>query len=177
MSTGSILDNGNLIRKVAVPMEVFPVATVLFNLAQYLLALVVLFPLAFVFFGVLPSWSWLAFFPILALHVLFTLGACFVVATATVFYRDVRHFTEILLMLLFWLTPIIYDIRSITPALQSVIYLNPLTFFTLGYQNVLYYDALPSFQEVTVLISLTVLMLLIGYALFVRLKPRFAEEV
>ena len=113
MSTGAILDNSNLIRKVAVPMEVFPVATVLFNLAQYLLALVVLFPLAFVFFGVLPSWSWLAFFPILALHVLFTLGACFVVATATVFYRDVRHFTEILLMLLFWLTPIIYDIRSI----------------------------------------------------------------
>ena len=63
MSTGTILDNGNLIRKVALPMEVFPVATVLFNLAQYLLALVVLFPLAFVFFGVLPSWSWLAFFP------------------------------------------------------------------------------------------------------------------
>src|SRR6266542_3490902 len=89
MSTGSVLDNGNLIRKVAVPMEVFPVATVLFNLAQYLLALIVLFPMAFIFFGVLPSWSWLAFFPILALHVLFTLGACFVVATATVFFRDV----------------------------------------------------------------------------------------
>ena len=177
MSTGSILENGNLIRKVAVPMEVFPVATVLFNLAQYLLALVVLFPLAFVFFGVLPSWSWLAFFPILALHVLFTLGACFVVAAATVFYRDVRHFTEILLMLLFWLTPIIYDIRSITSALQSVIYLNPISFFTLGYQKVLYHNVFPSFQEVAVLTMLTVLMVVTGYALFVRLKTRFAEEV
>ena len=69
--------------------------------------------MAFILFGVSPSWSWLAFFPILVLHVGFTLGACFAVATATVFYRDVRHFTEILLMLLFWLTPIIYDIRSI----------------------------------------------------------------
>src|SRR5215475_14431843 len=29
MSTGSILDNGGLIRKVAIPMEVFPLATVL----------------------------------------------------------------------------------------------------------------------------------------------------
>ena len=177
MSTGAILDNSNLIRKVAVPMEVFPVATVLFNLAQYLLALVVLFPMAFVFFGVLPSWSWLAFFPILALHVLFTLGACFVVAAATVFYRDVRHFTEILLMLLFWLTPIIYDIRSITSALQSVIYLNPISFFTLGYQKVLYHNSFPSFQEVAVLTMLTVLMVVTGYALFVRLKTRFAEEV
>jgi len=57
MSTGSILDNGSLIRKVALPMEVFPVATVLFNLVQYFLALIVLFPMAFVVFGVLPSWS------------------------------------------------------------------------------------------------------------------------
>jgi lipopolysaccharide transport system permease protein len=177
MSTGAILDNGNLIRKVAVPMEVFPVATVLFNLAQYLLALVVLFPLAFVFFGVSPSWSWLAFFPILALHVLFTLGACFVVATATVFYRDIRHFTEILLMLLFWLTPIIYDIRSITPALQSVIYLNPISFFILAYQNALYHNVFPSFAEIAILMGLTVLMLALGYALFVGLKTRFAEEV
>jgi lipopolysaccharide transport system permease protein len=177
MSTGSILDNGNLIRKVAVPMEVFPVATVLFNLAQYLLALIVLIPMAFVFFGVLPSWSWLAFFPILVLHVFFTLGACFVVATATVFYRDVRHFTETLLMLLFWLTPIIYDIRSITPPLQSVIYLNPLSFFTLSYQNALYYNVFPSLQEVAVLTMLTALMIVTGYALFVRLKTRFAEEV
>jgi lipopolysaccharide transport system permease protein len=177
MSTGSILDNGNLIRKVAVPMEVFPVATVLFNLAQYLLALIVLIPMAFVFFGVLPSWSWLAFFPILVLHVFFTLGACFVVATATVFYRDVRHFTETLLMLLFWLTPIIYDIRSITPPLQSVIYLNPLSFFTLSYQNALYYNLFPSLQEVAVLTMLTALMIVTGYALFVRLKTRFAEEV
>jgi lipopolysaccharide transport system permease protein len=177
MSTGSILDNSNLIRKVAVPMEVFPVATVLFNLAQYILALIVLFPMAFVFFGELPSWSWLAFFPILLLHMIFTLGACFVVATATVFYRDVRHFTEILLMLLFWLTPIIYDIGSITPSLQSVIYLNPVSFFTLAYQKALYHNVYPSFAEAGTLAGLAVAMLVLGYTFFVRLKNRFAEEV
>jgi lipopolysaccharide transport system permease protein len=119
----------------------------------------------------------LAFFPILVLHVLFTLGACFVVATATVFYRDVRHFTEILLMLLFWLTPIIYDVRSITPALQSVIYLNPISFFTLGYQNALYHNVFPSLQDLAVLTMLTVLMMVMGYVPFMLLKPRFAEEV
>ena len=46
MSTGSILENGGLIRKVAMPMEVFPVATVLFNLAQFALALVVFVPMS-----------------------------------------------------------------------------------------------------------------------------------
>jgi lipopolysaccharide transport system permease protein len=177
MSTGAILENSNLIRKVAVPLEVFPVATVLFNLAQYLLALSVLFPAAYVLFGVLPSWSWLAFVPLLVLHAFFTLGACFVVAAATVFYRDVRHFTEILLMLLFWLTPIVYDIRSISPPLKTVIYLNPISFFTLGYQNALYHNTFPSFREVAVLTMLSLLMIITGIAFFVSLKSRFAEEV
>src|SRR5499427_3632984 len=157
MSTGSILDNGNLIRKVSLPVEVFPIATVLFNLAQYLLALIIFFPMALLFFKVSITWSWTSFIAILALHILFTVGICFIVSTATVFYRDVRHFTEILLMLLFWLTPIIYDIRSITPTLQSVIYLNPISFFILAYQNALYYNIFPSFQEVAVLTMLTVL--------------------
>ena len=50
MSTGSILENGGLIRKVAVPMEVFPVATVLFNLAQFGFALIVFVPMTVLFF-------------------------------------------------------------------------------------------------------------------------------
>ena len=59
MSTSSIIDNGNLIRKVALPMEVFPVATVFFSLAQYLLALIVFFPMALLFFKVSVTWSWI----------------------------------------------------------------------------------------------------------------------
>src|SRR5215475_14721187 len=177
MSTSSILDNGNLIRKVALPVEVFPIATVLFNLAQYLLALIVFFPMALLFFKVSITWSWTSFIAILALHILFTVGMCFIVSTATVFYRDVRHFTEILLMLLFWLTPIIYDVQSVPGSLRSVLYMNPLSYFILAYQNALFYNIFPSFQEIAFLMSLTVLMFLIGYTFFLRLKNRFAEEV
>jgi lipopolysaccharide transport system permease protein len=177
MSTGSILDNGNLIRKVAVPLEVFPVATVLFNLTQYFLALVVFFPMALFFFGVSPSWSWLAFFPVLILQVVFTLGACFVLSTATVFYRDVRHFTEILLTLLFWLTPVIYDIRTVPESLRFVIYLNPVSYFILGYQDALYHNNFPSLERIAAVALLTLFMLVLGYALFMLLKFRFAEEV
>src|ERR1051325_5172382 len=97
MSTGSIIDSSGLIRKVALPLEVFPVATVAFNLAQYFLALIVFFPMAVFFFHIPPSWSWIAFFPILLMHFLFTLGMSFLLSTVTVFFRDVRHFTEIIL--------------------------------------------------------------------------------
>jgi ABC-type polysaccharide/polyol phosphate export permease len=177
MSTGSIVDNGTLIRKVALPMEVFPLATVLFNFAQFVLALLVFFPMTFLFFKVPLSLSWLGFLPVLALQVLFTLGCCFVVSTATVFYRDIRHFTEILLMLLFWLTPIIYDFRSVPASLRSVLYLNPLTYFVLAYQDALYRNRFPAAENLGILLILSALAFLVGYGFFVMRKSRFAEEV
>jgi lipopolysaccharide transport system permease protein len=177
MSTGSILDNGSLIRKVAIPMEVFPVATVLFNLAQYLLAMAVFFPMALLFFKVSPAFSWITFLPVLALQIVFTLGLSFIISTATVFYRDIRHFTEILLVLLFWLTPIIYDMHTVAASLKTVLYMNPVSYFILAYQDALYYNSFSSLQTLTILIALTFLSLVLGYSLFIFCKARFPEEV
>ena len=156
MSTGSILDNGGLIRKVAMPMEVFPVATVLFNLVQLVLALLVFAPMSFWFFQVPMAWVTLWFFPLLILHMLFTIGLSFLISTATIFYRDVRHFVEIALTMLFWLTPVIYDIGSVPESFRSVIYWNQQSFFILSYQDILYRQAAPENSRVAILILLTV---------------------
>ena len=120
MSTGSILENGNLIKKISIPMEVLPIATVFFNLVQYFLVLAVFLPMAILYFRIPFSWSLLGFVPILVLHILFTLGVSFLISSATVFYRDVRHFTEVLLMLLFSLTPIVYDIHAIPESMRRL---------------------------------------------------------
>jgi len=176
MSTGSILDNGSLIRKVALPMEVFPVSTVLFNLAQFLFALAVFFPMAWLFFKVPLAWSWLGFFPIVALQIIFTVGLSFIFSTVTVFYRDVRHFTEILLMLTFWLTPIIYDVQSAPATLKSVLYMNPFSYFVLAYQDALYRNVSSSFEHWLAIASFAVLSVVSGYVLFISCKARFPEE-
>jgi lipopolysaccharide transport system permease protein len=176
MSTGSILDNGNLIRKVALPMEVFPVATVLFNLAQFLFAMVVFFPMAWLFFKVPVAWSWINFLPVMGLQILFNLGLCFMISTATVFYRDVRHFTEIFLMLFFWLTPIIYDVQSAPATLKTVLYMNPFSYFILGYQDALYRNIFSSLDQWLAITSLAIVSLASGYILFMICKIRFAEE-
>ena len=177
MSTGAILDNGSLIRKVAMPIEVFPVATVLFNLAQFVLALLVFLPMALLFFQVTMRWVTLWFVPLLVLHVLFIVGLSFVISTVTVFYRDVRHFVEIALMLLFWLTPIIYDVSTVPESLRSVIYLNPQSFFILSYQDILYRQMAPESSRFAILSTLTATSLLIGYRVNHAYKSRLAEEV
>ncbi len=80
-------------------------------------------------------------------------------------------------MLLFWLTPVIYDIRSIPESLRLVVHLNPVSYFVLAYQDVLYHGVFPSGQTVVALVFLTLFMLVLGYTLFIFLKFRFAEEV
>ena len=158
-------------------MEVLPVATVVFNLVQYLLVLAVFVPISVLFFRMPLSWSMLGFFPVLALQLLFTLGVSFLVSAATVFYRDVRHFTEILLTLLFWMTPIVYEVQAISESVRRVIYLNPLSFYTIAYQEVFYHRVFPSPKELLVLTALSLLMLAFGYSLFSHYRVRFAEEV
>ena len=177
MSTGSILDNAGLFRQVWVPLEVFPVATVLFNLAQFLFAFALLMPMALLFFQIPLAWSFLGVFLILTLHVLFTVGLSFFFSAITVFYRDVRHFMEIFLMLLFWLTPIIYNVEALPSSLRTAVHLNPLSFFISSYQDIFYRRMLPGFVSLLTLCGLTFLSLTLGYWVFSRCKSRFAEEV
>ena len=51
MSTGSVVGAGALVKSVAFPRVILPVATVLFNLVQFLLAIAVFLPLSLVMFG------------------------------------------------------------------------------------------------------------------------------
>ena len=117
------------------------------------------------------------FFPLLLLHLVFIVGLSFLISTATVFYRDVRHFMETLLLLLFWLTPIIYDVKTIPESLRALIYLNPQSFFILSYQDILYRQTAPDWQRLAILTGLAGTALGIGYRVTASFKAQFAEEV
>ena len=114
----SIVTNGDLIKKVAVPKMVFPMAAVVSNIINLLLSLI---PLALL----VPLlrhpfyWTWLYLpVPLLALAI-FTLGMTFFFAAANVYYRDVSHILQVVLSAWFYLTPIIYPLDAI-PAKLSV---------------------------------------------------------
>jgi ABC-type polysaccharide/polyol phosphate export permease len=177
MATGCIVDNSHLIKKVAFPRLTIPVATVLFNFAQYLLTFLVFLAAMFLFFHIAPSWTMLLFVPFLGLQVLFTIGLGLLLATGTAFFRDIRHFVEILLLLLFWLTPIIYEYARLPASLQTIILLSPLSPFILAYHQVFYYAELPAVALWLQASFYAVVALGIGYTVFHHYAPRLAEEV
>jgi ABC-type polysaccharide/polyol phosphate export permease len=79
-------------------------------------------------------------------------------------------------MLIFWLTPIIYDVQSAPATLKTVLYINPFSYFVLGYQDALYRNVFSSLEQWLAITSLAVVSLTSGYTLFTVCKTRFPEE-
>ncbi len=176
MATGSLIENGGLLRAVRFPRAVLPVSTVLFNLAQYLLMLAVFLPVLFAGYRA-PSAS-LALLPALvALQVAFTIGVALLLAAATTFFRDVRHFVELGLLLLFWTTPIVYPFSQVPEWLRLPILLSPMTPFVVGYHAILLEGAGPSPAVWAAALAYGLGGLLLGSAWFVSQERELIEHL
>ena len=177
MSTGSIVDNGGLLKSVRFPRAILPIATVLFTLAQYLLTVLVFLPLMLIVYRIRPAAPMLLFPVIVALQALFTIGVALILATSTAFFRDVRHLVEVALMVLFWTTPIVYTIHDVSGRLPQLILLSPLSSFVTAYHNIFYDRQWPSLEIWAIAITYTALALTVGLSLIVRYEDTFAERV
>ena len=143
MSTGSIVDNGGLLRTVLFPRAILPIATVLFNFAQYLLTIAVFLPVMLAWYRI-PLVEPMILFPVvLVLQVVFTIGIALILATATAFFRDVRHLVEVALAVLFWTTPIVYELDRVPERLRLLILLSPMSPFVVAYQKLFFFREWP----------------------------------
>lgn len=176
-STGAVIGNANLIKKVYFPREILPIATVLFGLAQLVLALVVFLPALMFFSGARVNWTMALFFPVLAMHLLFTIGLAFLLSAVTTAFRDVAHLTEVALMLLFWLTPIVYPASMAPAPVQAFFKSSPLAAFALAYQDVLFWGRVPEPLVFWTILGWTMGALFVGHAVFRGYSPTFAEVV
>jgi ABC-type polysaccharide/polyol phosphate export permease len=177
MSTGSVVDSGGLIKSVAFPRAILPVATVLFNLSQFLLTIAVFLPIALVLFRIPPSPAMLLYPVVLALQIFFTLGVAFALATMTSFFRDIRHMLEIALSLTFWTTPILYQYDSVPELLRLPVLLSPLSPFVVAYQQIFFEGRQPDLPVWLAALSYSTGMFVLGASLFVTYEDHLAEQV
>jgi ABC-2 type transport system permease protein len=143
MSTGAIVDNAGLLKSVAFPRAILPIGTVLFNLAQYLLTALVFLPVMLLWYDVPLSAPMLLYPAFLGLQAVFTIGVALILATATAFFRDVRHLLEVALAVLFWTTPIVYELRQVPETLRLLILLSPVSPFVAAYHKMFFYQEWP----------------------------------
>jgi lipopolysaccharide transport system permease protein len=177
MSAGAIVDNGGLVKSVFFPRAILPLATVLFNLAQYLLTALVFLPVLLILYGVRPAAPMLLFPVFLGLQVLFIIGVALMVATGTAFFRDVRHFLEIGLAALFWVTPIVYKFDQVSPALSQVILLTPMSPYIVAYQKMFFYQQWPGPMVWVLAVGYAAAAIGIGSAMMLAHEDKFSEQI
>lgn len=176
MSTGAIADSGALLKSVFFPRAILPIATVLFNFSQYLLMAVVFLPVMMIAFRVPLSAPLLAYPVFLALQVIFTIGVALILATGTTFFRDVRHLLEVALAVLFWTTPIVYELSQVPPRFRLALLASPVASYVVAYKDIFFYRRWPDPAVWTFAIAYAIIAFAIGAALLLAFEDRFAEQ-
>jgi homopolymeric O-antigen transport system permease protein len=177
MSTGSIVDNAGLLRTVLFPRAILPIGTVLFNLAQYLLTVAVFLPVLLLWYRIPLAAPMLLFPVVLGLQVLFTIGIALILATVTAFFRDVRHLVEVALAVLFWTTPIVYELSQVPERLRLLILLSPMSPFVVAYQKLFFFREWPEATVWLVAGTYAVGAFVVGATLILAFDDRFTESL
>jgi len=175
-SIQNLTSKGGLITRVYFPRSIIIIASTLTSLITLILNLIV-FAIFYIFSGATLS-------PMALLFVLFiielyfiVLGLGLLISALNIKFRDLSHIWEILLQAGFWATPIIYSINMIPTKYHFWLYMNPMTRIIQYSRDVVIYGNMPDLKGIFGSILLTIVIFVVGYLVFKKREPYFAEEL
>lgn len=182
----SVVGKGSLIRKIAIPRAIIPVASVASAFINMILSLGIVF--IFVIFRGDNALSWwtLLVFPLLIIElILFTTAISYFLAAIYVRFRDIDHIWEVVRQALFYTIPIIYPLSLIPDGLvQKIIILNPLVQIIQDARAVTTYSGVLRVEDIyhsglIVLfpIALSIILFIWGVKFYNKRSKYFAEQV
>lgn len=170
------LENSNLIKKLSFPRLCLPV-TVVANAGVNFGIVFGLFSAFLVISGNFPGWPYLALFPVLAIQVVFAIGLGISLGVLNVFFRDIGQFFGIALQFWFWLTPIVYPLKSLPDSVRPWLALNPMASLTAAYQTILVTGQWPQWNTLWPTTLLALLLCTLGLRLFRNHSGEMVDEL
>jgi len=174
----SIVANGAIVKKVRLPLQLLPAASVLSSLANFLLSFIVLFAVLAIFGPRHPEG--LLYLPLLVVvQIVMNLGFAYLLAAANVFYRDVQHILGILLTAWYFLTPVLFSVAIVAdrPTERELLYLNPMTAVIVAYQRALLDGLPPEWERLLYSAVVSLAVFALGFWYFRRSKDAFEETL
>jgi ABC-2 type transport system permease protein len=170
----SIVSNATIVKKVRLPLQLLPAASVLSSLVNFLLSLVVLFAVLIVFGPRhVEGLLWLPL--LIAVQIVMNLGLAYLLAAFNVFYRDVEHILGIVLLAWYFLTPVLFPIAILADRQRELflLELNPMTGVIVGYQRALLDGLPPDWWTFGYSAVVALALFVFGFAYFRRAKDDF----
>lgn len=175
-SMNSLKGNAGLLKKLPLPREVFPLASVISGVVNMLLALVPLLAILIVT-GHRLSLA-LLFLPVsIVIASMFALGAGFLLSPLAVFFHDTVEFVTVILGLLFYLTPIMYPLSILPPKVLWLVRFNPLRSILEVFRDPIYFGKIPPLSHLSVAFGIAVGILLLGAWVFRRSSEKIPYYV
>lgn len=180
--TGSLVFNASLLTKVAFPREIVPASAVLAQLTTPAVMIVVLIPSCLIFIPGSAGAMWWAVVPVVGVTCL-SLGIAWSLSSLNVLFRDVEHLVNVLMLPLFFLTPVLYRMENLPGGSENEVlvfclrWLNPVTPYVEGFRAAFMDGQLPGWTNIVYTLVVGPVAMVVGLRLFRRLDDRVAVEL
>ncbi|MPV86790.1 ABC transporter permease [Ostreibacterium oceani] len=174
--TNAIDKHKDLLKKIYIPSSIFVAVEVIVPFAIHFIGLIFALLVIRLFLGQSIEFVWLPI--VLLVYVIqcgFCLGLSLLLAGLQVFLKDVAQILTPIVMVWFYLTPVIYPPHLVPEGLQVILQYNPLSHFVFAYRELLLAGNLPSVGVWGWLFCFAVVSVFLGFAVFKRLSTRFED--
>jgi lipopolysaccharide transport system permease protein len=176
LATTSISGNLNLVKKIYFPREIFPLASIVASVVDFLIA-------SGIFIGLMlyyhvpftPTLLWVP--ALFALELFFVAGVGLFVAASNVFYRDVKYIVPLLVQLLFFASPVFYSISRVPDELLRWYLLNPMAVVIDGFRKAILHGSTPALGPLAASLAVAVAFCAVAYLYFKRVEAKFADLI
>lgn len=172
LAMSSVVANFSLINKVYMPKYIFPLSKCIFVGINFLLTLIPLYAIILITGTGINLYHLLLPYVFLCLF-LFTLGFGLILATISVFLRDMFYIYGVVLTLWTYMTPIMYDISIIPSSLLIIFKLNPLYWFVKFVRDIILYNVIPGINVWLYCGVFAVGFLVLGICIFKKYQDKF----
>lgn len=176
LGLAEMISSGHLIGKIYLPKSTFIVSAVVTSLVNLSLSLVPLFFVMLIQHS--PFTASLLILPVSILILFcFSLGVCFIVSTAAVYFADIVPIYEVLLVIIMYATPIMYPKEIIPEHWRFIINLNPMVHILQLFRQPLFEGTLPPINEFVISTIIAIGTLLFGWYLFTKRINDYAYRI
>ena len=174
---GTIVTGSGMVKKMYFPREIIVLAKIISSFIIMLMGYGLILGIVAAT-GYPLNLSTLLLLPIvLALMCVFVTGYCLFFSSITVYIRDVQYVLSSISIAFFFCTPMYFPTDGVSGLFGKIIWLNPFTYYVEAYHQILYYGTMPELKIMIMCAILPIISLVIGYAVFNRLKRGFAERL
>jgi ABC-2 type transport system permease protein len=172
-----ISSNSRLVSSINLPREIYPLSLTLTEGIEYLITLPLVGAIALAY-GREPHWYLLLLPFVMLLQLVLVTGAALLMSALATLFKDIDRILSSVLRVMFYLTPVIYPTGRINGAFAHKLFvLDPLVGIFELHRKIFYPETSVTAFMLTVSIVGSVLVFVVGWAVFIRLERAMLKEI